>query len=254
MVVYLHQPGLDEAVDFAREQFLRQPEKSMLILLGDCQIRYSGRAQSRLDWGDRLMVVKQDGTVFIHQPTGREPVNWQPAGARTRFQLKDDLFVAQSVHYKNKEKMVIRFRRIEMMLVAALRDMAELHIVGMEKDLADRIMESPEVIEPGLRLTRREKQTRSGLIDLYGYDADNIPVVIEVKRGQATISAVQQLRMYVTDLKHGNPEARVRGILCTPQIPEMVRRLLEDYGLEWHEYGWQHELELDQQRTLSEYR
>ncbi len=254
MAIYLDRPALDEAAAFAQEQFLKQPDKSMLILIGSCQVRYSGRAQSHLDWGDRLMVAKEDGTVFIHQPTGREPVNWQPAGTRIRFKTQNELFVARAVHYKNREKMTVIFRRIDILLVASLHDAAELNIVGMEKDIADRITENPAAIEPGLRINRREKQTRSGLIDLYGHDADGTPVIIEVKRGQATISAVQQLRMYIQDLTRDNPAARVRGILCAPQVPEMVRRLLDDYSLEWHEVGWQHELELEQQRTLEDYR
>lgn len=65
--------ALTEAAAFAQQQFLQQPEKS--ILIGSCRVRYRVRAQSFLDWGDRLMVAKEDGTVFVHQPTGREPVN-----------------------------------------------------------------------------------------------------------------------------------------------------------------------------------
>ncbi|MFO8133670.1 MAG: endonuclease NucS, partial [Thermoplasmatota archaeon] len=173
--------------------------------------------------------------------------------SRVSFLERDGWFMVRAVHYGNREQMSVLFRHVEAMLVSAMEDRAELQLVGMEQDIVDKIMDSPEVIEPGLRITQREKQVPSGMIDLYGRDAGNVPVVIEVKRGQATLNAVQQLRMYVRDLRHGNPDAEVRGILCAPRIPEMVRRLLDDYKLEWQEFGWQHELDLDQQHSLDDY-
>ena len=63
-----------------------------------------------------------------------------------------------------------------------LRDDQPLRITGAEADIADRIMRDPSVIEEGLRITDREKQTRSGAIDLYDVDRDHIPVIIEIKR------------------------------------------------------------------------
>ena len=33
-----------------------------------CSITYSGRAEASLEKGDRLVAIKQDGTVIIHQP------------------------------------------------------------------------------------------------------------------------------------------------------------------------------------------
>jgi len=251
--MYVVEPDPADAVGFAVDCCQRRAEKTMLAVVGRCRVRYDGRARSFLDWGDRLLVVKTDGTVMVHRPDGREPVNWQPAGSRVSFLERDGRFMVRAVHYGNREQMSVLFRHVEMMLVSVMEDQAELQLVGMEKDIVDKIMDSPEVIEPGLRITQREKQVPSGMIDLYGRDAGNVPVVIEVKRGQATISAVQQLRMYVRDLQHGNPEAAVRGILCTPRIPEMVRRLLDDYDLEWQEFGWQHELDLDQQHSLDDY-
>lgn len=250
---YLYQPKLDESLDFVTVKFKEIPEKKVLVVIGDCQIKYEGRAKSFLDWGDRLLIIKEDGTVIVHQPHNREPVNWQPHGAKTRFQIEDGLFVVKAMHYKNKERMAIFFRRIEMMLTAKMDDKAVLQIVGMEKDIVDKIMESPEIIEPGLRITQREKQISCGMIDLYGYDGDHIPVIIEVKRSQASISAVQQLRMYIKDFKKGQKDAKIRGILCAPRIPEMVKKLLDDYGLEYKEFGWQHELMDDQQKTIDEY-
>ena len=65
---------------------------------------------------------------------------------------------------------------------AHMRDDQPLRITGAEADIADRIMRDPSVIEEGLRITDREKQTRSSAIDLYYVDRDHIPVIIEIKR------------------------------------------------------------------------
>jgi len=247
------QPDAADAVTFAMEHCQRTAAKSMLVVVGRCRVRYNGRARSFLDWGDRLLVVKPDGTVMVHRPDGRMPVNWQPAGSRVSYALRNGRFMVSAVHYKNREQMQVLFRDVDLMMAASMEDRAELQLVGMEQDIVDKIMDSPDVIEPGLRITQREKQVPSGMIDLYGHDEHDVPVVIEVKRSQATISAVQQLRMYVRDLQHGNPDANVRGILCTPRIPEMIRRLLDDYDLEWREFGWQHELDLERQHSLDDY-
>ena len=91
------------------------------------------------------------------------------------------------------------------------------------------------------------------MIDLFCYDYNHVPVVIEVKRSLATISAVQQLRMYVNDIKKDIDTANVRGILCAPRIPDMIKKLLTDYNLEWQEVERQIILPDDYQKTLNEF-
>lgn len=253
MVEFIHNPPTGEALAFVTDSYTPQSDRLNLVIVGRCQVRYHGRARSFLDWGDRVVLIKQDATVIVHRPMGREPVNWQPCGGRITFHADHGLFTLRSMHYKNKECMEIMFQDVEVMIAGMLSDKAALQIVGMEKDIVDKILEDPEVIEKGLRITQREKQTSSGLIDLYGYDRHHIPVVIEVKRGQGTLSAVQQLRMYIKDLKKGNPDVAIRGILCAPKIPDMVRNLLEDYQLGYKEFGWQHELHDDRQKSLQDF-
>ena len=123
----------------------------------------------------------------------------------------------------------------------------------MEVDFINQIIKDPSVIEEGLRINKREKHVKSGLIDLFGYDFNHIPVVIEVKRSLASISAVQQLRMYVNDIKKDVKKANVRGILCAPHISDIAKKLLCDYGLEWREIERRVVLQDDMQKTLKEF-
>ena len=213
-------------------------------------IDYHGRARSFLDWGQRIIIIKQDGNVLIHQPVMREPVNWQPSDTRTIFKEKNSQLIMISSHKKPNEKMKITFRDISSIQAMTLIDKAKLIISGMESDIVNNIMSNPNIIENGLRICQREKHVKSGLIDLFGYDKDHTPVIIEVKRSQATISSVHQLRMYVNDLKGNGKKAKVRGILCAPKIPDMVKNLLNDYDLEWNEVERKIMLPDDYQTTL----
>jgi len=252
MNAILH-PSTTDALHFIMEHHTSKPEKTMLLLLGDCMVDYHGRAKSLLDWGERLIMIKQDGTVLVHQPIMREPVNWQPTGSITEFKAKDDHLVMHCRHLQPPEKMKITFRHLQMVTATSLVDRANLIIAGMEIDVVNHIVSDPDIIEKGLRIVKREKPVKTGSIDLYGYDKDHTPVVIEVKRSLATISSVHQLRMYVNDIKKDRKEPKVRGILCAPRVPDMVKKLLTEHGLEWREVERKVVLPDDHQRTLKDF-
>ncbi|UCD13770.1 MAG: endonuclease NucS [Thermoplasmatales archaeon] len=254
MIKNIFNPTAEESLSFIEKHHKSKPDKTILLLVGDCMVDYRGRARSLLDWGERMVMIKEDGTVLVHQPVMREPVNWQPVGSKTEFKInKDKQLVMRSRHNRPPEKMKITFRKIKSIIVSKLRDKATLVISGMETDVVNQIITDPKIIEDGLRINKREKHVKSGLIDLYGFDKDHVPVVIEVKRSIANISAVQQLRMYVNDVKKDVKKANVRGILCAPRIPDMVKKLLSDYGLEWHEVERQVILPDDWQTTLKDF-
>jgi len=241
------------ALDFIKTYHKSKPDKTMLVLIGDCMIDYHGRARSLLDWGERVVMIKQDGTVLVHQPVMREPVNWQPAGTKTEYNIEDEYLLLRSYHKNPPEKMNIKFREIKLIVATSLRDRANLVIAGMETDVVNQIISEPDMIEEGLRISKREKHVKSGIVDLFCYDKDHTPVVIEVKRSLANISAAQQLRMYVNDIKNDVDEANVRGILCAPRVPDMVKKLLSDYNLEWREVEREIVLPDELQKTLKEF-
>lgn len=246
-------PSPSDALNFIEKKHKSKPDKTLLMIIGDCMIDYRGRARSFLDWGERVIMIKQDGAVLVHQPVMREPVNWQPSGSKTEVSVKDDHLILRSHHKNPPEKMKITFRNINIVTVSSLRDKAQLVISGMETDVVNEIISNPNLIEEGLRISKREKHVKSGMIDLFGYDKNHVPVVIEVKRSLANISAVHQLRMYVSDIKKDVDEANVRGILCAPRVPDMVKKLLSDYELEWQEVERRIVMPDDYQKSLKEF-
>ena len=68
-------------------------KKYTIVIIGSCKVIYEGRASSTLDYGERIVILKQDGSTLIHRPTGYKPVNWQPSGASIK--IKPDEIIQQ---------------------------------------------------------------------------------------------------------------------------------------------------------------
>ena len=102
-------PSSSDALVFIEEYHRSKPDKTLLILIGNCMVDYRGRARSLLDWGERVVMIKQDGTVLVHRPVMREPVNWQPSGAKTEFRVEENHLVIRSHHTRPPEKMKVTF-------------------------------------------------------------------------------------------------------------------------------------------------
>jgi hypothetical protein len=242
-------PSCDEALSIAK----KQKPNSLLLLIGECRVMFKGRAEASLDYGERIVMVKRDGSVLVHRDEGCDAVNWQPPGTKTSFLLENGKLLLYAYRLKPPEKMKIWFRRLVLVAWGRMRDNATLQLVGMERDYADKLVENPGIIEEGLRVIKRERRTDSGSIDIYARDRKNIPVILEVKRSPPGVAAVYQLEAYVMDFKRKNRAAKVRGILCAPKIPPMVQNILREKGLEYRAYSCNFELQEDAQRTLLDY-
>ena len=149
MAHMLVSPTPSEAEEFAHTHMRGTRSKdNVLFVVGCCSVEYVGRARSTLGCGERISMVKPDGSVLVHQKVGREPVNWQPPDTLVRYQVETDdggtpLFVIYSYRFKPPEKMYVRFKIIGMISVHRLRDDQALRITGAESDIADRIMRDP---------------------------------------------------------------------------------------------------------------
>lgn len=207
-------------------------EEKTVLAVGSCVVDYEGRASSILPEGERLIIVKPDGTVLVHQTEKRKPVNWNPPGCVARVELNDDGLVLVSRRSKPSERLSIDFKDFKIVASFEMFDNEELQLIGTEEDLVDSVVRSPDLIEEGLKILEREKPTKSGVIDLYAKDSDGAKVALEFKRGKATLSAVGQLSRYVKELKK-KKGVDIRGILVAPKITSGALRLLKDEGLEY---------------------
>ncbi len=227
---YLVNPTYAEALKLLK----KKGEDRMAVIVGRCKVEYNGRARSSLDYGDRLVIIKSDGTVMVHGNEKREPLNWQPPGARVRYEV-DGGFVIEAERTNPSEVIHIHFLKIQALNIFCLEDDARLQLTGSECDIVDSIIKDPSIIEPGLEVISREKMTCSGFIDLFCKDSNGTSVIIEVKRRCVSSPAVRQLEAYLYDFRKENGKALVRGILCAPRISRLAKTLVDEKGLEFKE-------------------
>ncbi|AHL23419.1 endonuclease NucS [Thermococcus nautili] len=204
--------------------------EGVLTIFARCRVHYDGRAKSELGPGDRVIIVKPDGSFLIHQKEKREPVNWQPPGSVVRLELREKP-VLVSVRRKPRETLEVELEEVYLITVFHAEDYEELALTGSEAEMAELIFENPEVIEPGFKPLYREKPIKHGIVDVLGVDKDGNLVVLELKRRRADLHAVSQLKRYVETLREEHEN--VRGILVAPSLTSGAKKLLEKEGLEF---------------------
>ena len=199
-----------------------------ILLIGSCCVEYDGRAESFLPEGERVIMIKADNSLQIHQPIGNTPVNYMKEGATHKFsEVKGDLVIRSSLA---KERLVVTMSKVRELVMQKLEDGQEIVLQGNEKDMSDYIYKNPSVIEEGFKPLSREEHTKYGFIDVFGHDKQGNFVVVECKRFKADPSAVTQLRRYVEKIKKSKGVLKVRGILAAPKISKNALLMLTDWG------------------------
>jgi RecB family endonuclease NucS len=227
----LIEPSATDAEKVVREGLLR---KDCIVLVGSCIVNYFGRASSILPRGERVVILKPDGTVLVHQKEKREPVNWNPPGCRASARAVDGMLQITSVRTRPREVLVISFDSLKMASRFSLHDEEELYLFGTESQIVEEVVKNPSLIEEGFRPITKELRTEYGMIDLYGVDKQGNVVVIEFKRGRAGLDAVSQLKRYVDELKkeRGGRVGGLEGLEACWQLL-VLRRVLLSYSRSW---------------------
>jgi len=227
----LVEPTFEEAKNLIEKAFV---QRRTLIISGNCKVDYTGRANSKLELGERLLIIKSDGSVLVHRPVGYEPVNWQPSGSVFYAQIKDDILEVHAARQKPKENVKVQFTKIYTVTSILLLDAGEFILNASEEDMHRAILLRPEIIEEGFKPISWEKKVEPGFVDVYGMDKTGKLVVIEVKRKTATKEAVLQLTKYIEAIKH-KADRQIRGILAAPSLCKEAQTLLESRELEFKE-------------------
>jgi len=210
----------------------------MVTVFGRCTVEYEGRAASTLGPGDRLVVLKPDGTALVHTDEGQKPVNWQPPGCSHEVAASDGEFRIRSLRTAPEEELIVDFERVDRVASFDVTDGRDLALSGTGEDLRQRILDDPELVEPGFVPLATERETPAGAVDIYGEDARGATVVVELKRKRVGPDAVGQLDRYVDALGRDlHADAEVRGILVAPSVTERARNLLAEKGLEFVSLG-----------------
>jgi len=228
-VKVLTSPKLAEAAA-AIEKALAQ--RRTVIVAGNCRVLYSGRAKSTLEPGERMLIIKEDGSLLVHRPVGYEPINWQPSGSVFHVQTKAAAVEVHAVRQKPRENVRVIFDAVFMVSALSLTDSGEFSLHASEKEMHKAILLKPSLLEEGFKPISYEKKVEPGFVDVYGVDKNGKLVVVEVKRKTAGKEAVLQLSKYIEAIK-GKADRELRGVLVAPSLGKDVQRLLVTLGLEF---------------------
>jgi RecB family endonuclease NucS len=204
-----------------------------LVFFCSCEIRYSGRAEAFLARGDRIIVVKADNTVLVHQPEGGNPVNYMKPGSRLELEKIENHLVLRTRNLDFKDYLDIEIFRVYNFMCHKLEDGLKLELAGNERDMSDMIKSSPELISKDFKPVSREEHTKFGFIDVFGHDKNGNLIIVECKRYTASLQCVTQLRRYVEKIKDLKGTSRVKGILASPRISPNAKEMLEKWGFRW---------------------
>ena len=181
----------------------------MRLLVARCEVRYTGRLTATLPEAVRLLVLKSDGSVLVHDDSGGyKPLNW----------------MTPPTVVEEAEGAI----RIVDVLSDVTHDMGEsaaLQKDGVERDLQAELAAQPHALGETLSLVRREWPTDIGPVDLMCRDESGGWVAVEVKR-IATIDAVEQLSRYLERI-----DGECRGVLAAQAVKPQARTLAEARGI-----------------------
>ena len=170
-------------------------------------------------------MVKADGCVAIHADGGAyKPLNWMNS-PNTLTDNGDHWVVTNP----KGETLTINLAEVLDEVSHEFGEDPGLTKDGVEAHLQELLAASPEVMEDGLRLVRREYPTAIGPVDLVCRDADEGVVAIEVKR-RGEIDGVEQLSRYIERLHLDSSLGDVRGMFVAQAIKPQARVLAESRG------------------------
>jgi len=228
-VFVVQNPTVEKAVSLVKEALSK---RKVLLLVGNCWVDYRGRASSKLESGERVVIFKEDGSLLVHRPAGYEPVNWQPPGCVFYVSSSGRVLQVRAVRRKPSESVRISFDNVYLLSVLSLVDRGEFALHASEEDMQKAILMKPSLVEDGFKPLSYEKKVEPGFVDVYGVDKAGRFVVVEIKRKTAGGEAALQLAKYVEAIK-GMMNREVRGVLAAPSIARGVQRFLETLGLDF---------------------
>ncbi len=205
----------------------------MRLVIARCSVDYAGRLAAHLPEATRLVMVKADGCVAIHADGGAyKPLNWM--NAPNTLVDEGDRWVVTN---PKGETLTITLHEVISDVGHELGDDPGLQKDGVEAHLQELLAASPEAIEDGLTLVRREYPTAIGPVDLVCRDPVGTTVAVEVKR-RGEIDGVEQLARYIERLQLDSSLGMVRGVLVAQSIKPQARVLAEARGFRWVEVDY----------------
>jgi RecB family endonuclease NucS len=199
----------------------------MRLLVARCEVRYTGRLNAVLPEAVRLLILKADGSVLVHDDAGGfKPLNWMTAPTSVE-DAGDTLIVRKP---KTDDALEIKLVEILSDVTHDMGESAALQKDGVERDLQEELAAAPTALGEELTLVKREWATDIGPVDLMCRDDDGEWVAVEIKR-IGTIEAVEQLTRYLGFIREDPAKSACRGILAAQKLKPQAIALADSRGI-----------------------
>ena len=197
------------------------------ILYADCHIEYDGRAYSKLDRGNYLIIVKKDKSVQIHAADKIPPRNYQ--GQNSIISIDNNILTVVN------KKEIIKITIFTILNLSYLENWSEksLQLTRTESELVDSIVSNiNNYIEDDIISIQKEYKTPCGPIDI-GIVSKSRLHLIEVKRNTITTNNVYQLKKYVDSL-----EGPISPYIAGPNIRDNAKSICDKNGIKYIQIGF----------------
>jgi RecB family endonuclease NucS len=226
----IHTPSPSEAAEVITSG---ASKRKALIVLGSCEARAKGRKRRFLGAGERVILIKEDGSVLVHQVWGYKPVIYHPPGSLVYATHDTKEVTLFAVRKSSGESLQVTFSEVYLIVELRFRDEYSGDENRSEIEMRNTVMYQPDIVERGLRILTNELPVRSGFVDLLGVDARGRMVAMGFKDGSVKTNDVNLLIAYVSRLRAVSRKVRVRGIFVAPAVNKSAKRLLAKSGLEF---------------------
>lgn len=201
----------------------------MRVVVARCSVTYTGRGDTNLAVAVRAIVVKDDGSVSVHNDKSNKPLNYMGKGNVFSENINIDGLVWN--FDTTKESLQIKMHSI-ISDTDFLLDVHNVELVrdGTESQLQAWLALNPDALGEGYVFVQREFQTGAGPVDLMVLDGTGNPVIVEVKR-TAMLASVSQIKRYLDNMVEQEGYAHTIGMIAALDIRPKTKALAERRGI-----------------------
>lgn len=188
-----------------------------------CGVQYIGRAESILEEGTYIVIIKPDNSLAIHNSTNIIPVNYM--GPKSIINIDGNEIIAT----KKKEKIIIKIDTIYNQI--DIKDLSnhKLQIIHTEKDLVNKLINNiSDYINDNIVKVSTEYETPLGLIDVL-VESESYYHIIEMKRKKIVIKDINQIMRY-TEQSYQKPQ---KGYIAGPEIAQNALEYANSHNISY---------------------
>ncbi|MCS7112100.1 MAG: endonuclease NucS [Ignisphaera sp.] len=208
--------SIDDCKEMA-EKLNNVKKDGTVIIVGKIVVEYVGRALSYATEGNRIVLLKPDGSLLVHESSGVEPLNWQPPKSIALFSCIENKLRIRSYRSNPHEEVVIDIIKIDFIKVCDIVA-TRLIVIGRESDIVNIIALNPSTVLNASMIVGTDVSTPYGKVDILLKDEKGNLIVVEVKNEKAGIAAVLQLKRYLE--YYASRGISVRGVIVAPSITD----------------------------------